>query len=219
MEHRDLASPAGALVPMGPMKTPKKNSGLPLAAGTAGDRKAKQKEKRKQQLDAKNNVLAAVAPAGHSYSDSLLGNAEAAAVVTRPMAKAKASSAELAVSKAIRDNFSELTAAELDLVLVEGLSLRDTLLRDKRLQRGGQLTMGKFYYESIRKKFLQTEDGQDNLKVKDTTQEVPEQLMAAMRLCLGKLKKVQPLQDWLEVTRGVGHNMIKTTRIMVSHAL
>ena len=156
---------------------------------------------------------AAVAPAGHSYSDSLLGNAEAAAVVTRPKAKAKATSEELAVSKAIRDNFSELIAAELDLVQVEGLSLRDTLLRDKGLQRGGQLTMGKFYYESIKKKFLQTEDGHDNLKVQDTKQEVPEQLMAAMRLCLGKLKKAQPLQDWLEVMRGVGNKKAKTSCI------
>jgi hypothetical protein len=80
---------------------------------------------------------------------------EAEHAEARPAAKQvrlRKQSTEQAVAKAIKDNCSDMSASEIDGTTVQGRTLRQTLLADKRAVRNGESneTFGKRYYERLR---------------------------------------------------------------------
>ena len=100
-----------------------------------------------------------------------LDEARPAAKAARPLRK---QSSEQIVAKAIKDTLGDMTASEIDGTMVQGRTLRQTLLYDKRAVRAGELkeTFGKRYYDKLRDTFGSNESpmrllacGQDNLPV------------------------------------------------------
>lgn len=95
----------------------------------------------------------------------------------RPAAKQvrlRRQSTEQVVAKAIKDNCSDISASEIDGTIVQGRTLRQTLLSDKRSVRNGESneTFGKRYYERLRDTYCSHESpskllacGEDNLPV------------------------------------------------------
>jgi len=95
----------------------------------------------------------------------------------RPAAKQvrlRRQSTEQVVAKAIKDNCSDMSASEIDGTIVQGRTLRQTLLSDKRSVRNGESneTFGKRYYERLRDTYCSHESpskllacGEDNLPV------------------------------------------------------
>lgn len=157
------------------------------------------KEQRKQKLQTKALILDAVAPGSSKYQDSLISQEEAARCqVNQSTRQLRRVSSDVIVNKCLRDNFSDFSSAEVDLVLVAGISLRDTLKRDKGFQKLGQLTMGKFYYEDLRNKFRKMDDGKNKLVVNNPKSPVPPALWQALDMLMDKVKKCQPFHDWLE---------------------
>jgi hypothetical protein len=184
---------------MGPFRTPDKKA--LSAASAASVKKNDLKEKRKQKLQTKATILAAVAPEKSTYRDSLISQEEASRVqVNQSARQLRRVSSDTTVAKCLRDNFGDFSSAEVDLVLVDGMSLRETLKRDKGLQKMGQLTMGKHYYEKLRSKFRSSQEGAARLAVKDRSESCPNDLWTALDMLTAKVKKCQPLQDWLEAT-------------------
>ena len=96
----------------------------------------------------------------------------------RPEAKAARSlrkqNTEQQVAKTIKDTLGDMTASEIDGTMVQGRTLRQTLLADKRAARAGESkeTFGKRYYDKLRDTFGSNGShmrllacGEDNLPV------------------------------------------------------
>ena len=95
----------------------------------------------------------------------------------RPAAKAarlRKQNTEQTVAKTIKDTLGDMTAPEIDGTIVQGRTLRQTLLADKRAVRAGESkeTFGKRYYDKLRETFGSNESpmrllacGEDNLPV------------------------------------------------------
>ena len=95
----------------------------------------------------------------------------------RPAAKQvrlRKQNTEQVVAKAIKDNCPDMSASEIDGTMVQGKTLRMTLLSDKRAVRNGESneTFGKRYYERLRDMYCSNESpakrlacGEDNLPV------------------------------------------------------
>ena len=95
----------------------------------------------------------------------------------RPAAKAarlRKQNTEQTVAKTIKDTLGDMTASEIDGTIVQGRTLRQTLLADKRAVRAGESkeTFGKRYYDKLRETFGSNESpmrllacGEDNLPV------------------------------------------------------
>ena len=71
------------------------------------------------------------------------------AKVSRPK---KTNSVDAQVRKSLADNFKNMSAAEIDGTVREGLTLRQRLMRDKQQQQEqpGSVAFGKCYYQSLR---------------------------------------------------------------------
>ena len=100
-----------------------------------------------------------------------LDEARPAAKAARPFRK---QNSEQIVAKAIKDTLGDMTASEIDGTMVQGRTLRQTLLSDKRSVRNGESneTFGKRYYERLRDMYCSNESpakrlacGEDNLPV------------------------------------------------------
>jgi len=178
------------------------NNKKALAAVQLEVRKTCLKEQRKQKLQTKATILAAVAPGRDtSYSDSLIGQEEAARCQVNQSARQSSRvSLDTTINKCLRDNFGDFSSAEVDLVMVDGMSLRDTLKRDKALQKIGQLTMGMYYYQQLRSKFRKVDDAKVSLVVKNQSEICPPDLWNALDMLAARTKKCQPLHDWFEAT-------------------
>jgi hypothetical protein len=89
---------------------------------------------------------------------------------------------EQQVAKAIKDNCSDMSATEIDGTRVAGLTLRETLLRDKRAVKHGDSkeTFGKKYYERLRERFSAAESPRMLLKCGEDNLPVNHDLFAAM---------------------------------------
>ena len=159
------------------------------------------KEQRKQKLQTKALILDAVAPGSSKYQDSLISMEEAARrQVNHSTRQLRRVSSEVTANRSLSNNFFDFSCAEVDLVLVHGISLRGALKRDKGFQKLGQLTMGKFYYEDLRSKFRKVDDGKKKLVVNNPKSPVPPALWQALDMLTDKVKKCQPFRDWLEAT-------------------
>ena len=82
---------------------------------------------------------------------TLLDSAEAKVGTKSCARKLKRQSTEKVVDKSLKDNFRGWSSIDIDGTVVEGLSLRETILRDKRKSKGqSDVPMGQTYYANLR---------------------------------------------------------------------
>lgn len=109
--------------------------------------------------------------------------------------------AELAVNKAIRDNFRHFSPSELDGFRVDGKTLRETLRADKVASMIGTepaLTMGKIYYRNLREKFQRAESGSAALVVENDSEEPSAAWVEALTRSRSALPARERLNDLLQ---------------------
>lgn len=88
---------------------------------------------------------------------------------------------EAAVQKSLADNFRGFTAAQTDVVLVNGLTLREKLMADKRAHKhGDQGTMGGQYYRQLRIEYSSSDPVEKILVPKTPIQPVQEEFKNAL---------------------------------------
>eukprot|EP00969_Alexandrium_andersonii_P258462 11427715-Alexandrium_andersonii.AAC.1 len=83
----------------------------------------------------------------------------------------------------MKEQFGTFTAAQQNEKLVNGQSLRETLLKDKRAQKAGgdaAPTMGRNYYAKLRQQFEDQASNPCALKVADSNQSLDPRLVKAM---------------------------------------
>jgi hypothetical protein len=97
-------------------------------------------------------------------------------------ARFRVQNTEQQVAKAIKDNCADLTPAEVDGTKVQGLTLRETLYRDKRAAKAGETkeTFGKKYYERLRATFSSQESPANQLLCGEDSMPVNPDLFTAM---------------------------------------
>jgi hypothetical protein len=129
-------------------------------------------------------VLALLAMSGkEKRKRTLLEEAETAdARLPTKQVRLRKQNTEQQVSKAIKDNCGDMSATEVDGTKVQGLTLRETLLKDKRAVRHGDSkeTFGKKYYEKLRDTFSAAESPSKLLMCGEDTLPVNPDLFTAM---------------------------------------
>lgn len=124
----------------------------------------------------KAKASARKAPAKNDKSASALElvEAEERAENNRPQAKRlRRRNTEETIAKCIRDNFGGWDASQTDHYMVDGMSLREELLRDRRLANASDESAPKFgkrYYELKRERFSPQSAPSKRLKVQDESQ-------------------------------------------------
>ena len=86
------------------------------------------------------------------------------------------------VARAIRDNFKEFKEQEVDSTLVDGLSLRARLTKDKseNQQKPGSIVMGRTYYNHLRLLYQSVQHPSKQLQVQNPDAEIRQELFQAM---------------------------------------
>ena len=87
------------------------------------------------------------------------------------------------VKKCIQDNFPSFTAAEVDLNIQDGASLRARLTTDKRKQRRegkSSVCMGSRYYSALRTKYASPDSPVKRLAAMDRKEEVDADLTSSL---------------------------------------
>ena len=86
------------------------------------------------------------------------------------------------VQKALNDNFKGFTQQEIDSVIIDGLSLRARLTKDKAENAAtpGTVTMGRLYYNQLRMMYASAEHPLKQLIIKDPNKDVQPELFQAM---------------------------------------
>ena len=106
---------------------------------------------------------------------------------------------ETQVSKAIKDNFGNFSDQNTDVLLHEGMTLRERLLHDKRRQKAGEdVIMGSFYYSNLRKLYGGSSSVASLLKVKNKDEPIRATLHAAITAFKGRPSHKGPFQEWLQ---------------------
>ena len=112
--------------------------------------------------------------------------------------KLKRQSTEKVVDKSLKDNFRGWSSIDIDGTVVEGLTLRETILRDKRKSRmSNDFPMGAHYYGELRKKFGCSSQVANQLQVEDEHQEVSPPLLQAFTDLKASTPKRGALLQWL----------------------
>ena len=121
------------------------------------------------------------------------------AAAKRPR-RAGASTVAQQVAKALADNFKSFTEQEIDSTIVDGLSLRGTIARDKQVNKDnpGTITMGRLYYDQLRKKFANSEHPHKKLAIKDSSLVVRPELFQAMLASKRNPPQRQPMLQLLQ---------------------
>lgn len=110
----------------------------------------------------------------------------------------KSRSLDDAVSKAIADNFGTFTDAEIDLTLVRGKSLRETIMDAKMRQRNGEdLAIGKTFYQRLREEFGQASDVGRQMTVKNDAEEEDTNLRSCLMTMLRHNRDTTHIVQWM----------------------
>ena len=102
------------------------------------------------------------------------------------------------VNRSLRDNFSTWGPQEVDLNLIDGMSLRQQVYLDKqRAAAGAKVAMGKLYYQGLRNKYSSTFSADKQLQI--THHDAPEDpsLTSALEMAIGTRKSFENLRQWL----------------------
>lgn len=142
-------------------------------------------------------VVATPAQAPATQSATLMQQTDHA----KPRRQLKKQNTEIRVSRCIRDNFSDLSEAEVRGLRVDGLTLVETLARDKRLQASsddGEPKMGKFYMADLREKFALAKLAKHHLSVMDRAVPVDLKLVDAMEAALAPVPDYAKILGWMQ---------------------
>ena len=103
------------------------------------------------------------------------------------------------VAKILKDHFADFQEVNIDVILFNNLTLRQTLTRDKRSQKSGndEITMGKNYYQVLRSRFEGQSSSMARLAVKDSSQEVRPDLRLAMKAFKSRPCNREPMLYWM----------------------
>lgn len=123
---------------------------------------------------------------------------DASADKKRPSSKRARRDLDGQVEKLVKDNFKTWSSQAVDVVLRDGLTLRQTLARDKARNLRGELTMGKNYYAMMRKFFEDGESPGRKLKVSHKTDSENERLKEALFELTGHKSNLRPFVAFLD---------------------
>jgi len=104
------------------------------------------------------------------------------------------------VAKALSDNFKNFTEAQIDGAIVDGVSLRARLTRDKALNadKPGAVTMGRLYYNQLRQLYAGENHPMKLLSIKDPSQQVRPEIFQAMLASKRTPPQRQPMLQLLQ---------------------
>ena len=119
---------------------------------------------------------------------------------------------EQAVSKCLRDNFGNFTEINSDVLLYQGMTLRERLLKDKRSAKMGLATMGANYYRDLRQWYSGEESPMAKLAVKDNNEKVRQELIDALVAMKSNPPNRGPLSEFL--SSAVGANQRELVGIL-----
>ena len=104
------------------------------------------------------------------------------------------------VQKALNDNFKGFTQQEIDSLIIDGLSLRARLTKDKaeNAANPGSVTMGRLYYNQLRMMYASAEHPLKQLTIKDPNKDVQPELFQAMLASKKTPPQRQPMLQLLQ---------------------
>ena len=105
---------------------------------------------------------------------------------------------EAMVEKLLKDNFKGWTSRQIDCVMKDGLSLRQTLVRDTEEHLAGNIKMGKNYYNALKLRFVDVETPASRLKVANAADFENPKLKAALVELTGHRGNMKPMLAFLE---------------------
>jgi hypothetical protein len=112
------------------------------------------------------------------------------------------------IDKILKDNFPLWSFEQINLKVVDGVSLRDRIKADKVRQACNLLAMGKLYYASIRLTYQDDLSPLSQLTIEDKNQPSDETMMDALKSLLGYMRVTGPLEEWLELCDGINQKNI-----------
>ena len=125
-------------------------------------------------------------------------------VVAKPSAKKVLTrkTTDAVVDKIIVDNFKDKTQMEVDGLIVEGMTLRNRLLKDRRHHNLAprSLPMGGPYYKKLKTLYCSDESPFRSLRVLDDSLAIDESLIESLLALKGPTKHRGLLADWLSST-------------------
>jgi hypothetical protein len=102
------------------------------------------------------------------------------------------------VNRSLKDNFSTWGPQEVDLNLIDGISLRQQICMDKqRVAAGHKLAMGKLYYQTLRNKYSSAFSSDKQLQIANPSDPEDPGLTSALESMLGHRKCFDPMRQWL----------------------
>lgn len=116
----------------------------------------------------------------------------------KPKAPQPRRTLEASVDKLMKDNFKGWSSHQVDGITRDGLTLRQTLLRDKERYNRGEITMGKNYYTMLRSKFEDLESPAKMLKVARPADLENQKLKDALFELIGHRTNMKPFLSFLE---------------------
>lgn len=115
--------------------------------------------------------------------DNLVSKHEAVNVTTTTKRKLAKRDTEGCIAKSLADNFKGFNNVQTDVIIgTSGLTLRETLTRDRRALKAGEsaMTMGATYYRRLRNEYALPDSPVRQLRVTDPAMAVCETLMEAI---------------------------------------
>ena len=115
---------------------------------------------------------------------------------------------EEAADRAIQEHYPTFTRMQTDVVRIDGLTLRERVVAQKRLCKAQHSRLGSTFWTELRSKYSVEDEGADvaALKVEDKTQEVSAELLSALRTAQtpnSTTRSRGPLVAWMASTTGI----------------
>jgi len=125
---------------------------------------------------------------------------EAEGVTKRPRRSLGTTTVAQQVAKALHDNFKNFTEAQIDSTIVDGVSLRGRLTRDKALnaEKPGSVTMGRLYYNQLKLQYAGENHPSKLLTIKDPSTQVSPDVFQAMLASKKTPPQRQPMLQLLQ---------------------
>ena len=130
--------------------------------------------------------------------------AKAKAAAAQPKADARAprmSGTAADITQILYDNFKGWEAEDTDVRKVEGLTLRETLQRDRKRWRVRELTMGGDYYRELKQKFKNQLDPKTQIRSPNPDAVGCKKLVKAITAAVRKKRDLTLLRTYVTTTR------------------
>lgn len=102
------------------------------------------------------------------------------------------------VSKAISDNCKGMSEAQVNVNLIDGLSLRDRVADAKRRQQNGEsITLGKSFYSNLREMYGGNGSPAQQMRIKDESGPEDQRMHECLLLMLRHNRDAKAIEHWL----------------------